>query len=53
MMSFGWRPNQSCYAPSGKIAATDEQVGACATSPTWFYLLLAAAVVGGLAHKGK
>jgi hypothetical protein len=53
MMSFGWRPNQSCYVPSGKQAATDQQVGACQPAPTWFYLLLGLAVIGGMSHRGR
>ena len=44
MMTFGWRPDLSCYrkaAPSG------------CPSPTWFYVLLALAGVAGIAGRKK
>jgi hypothetical protein len=43
MMCFGWRPIQSCY----------RRVGDQSTCPStvWFWVLAAAAVVGGLAQK--
>jgi hypothetical protein len=46
MMSFGWRPNQSCYQAVGKQTAKAACPSAC-----WWYALLALAVVGGVAVK--
>jgi hypothetical protein len=57
MMSFGWRPQNSCYVSATKAPASDSQVPAapmCAATPTWFYVLLGLAVVGGMSGgKGK
>lgn len=46
MMSFGWRPNQSCYEKAGQ-----QQTQVACPSVTWWYLLLGLAVVGGMAAK--
>jgi hypothetical protein len=48
MMSFGWRPNQSCYVNAQKETA--KSAGKC-PSATWFYLLLGMAIVAGTAGK--
>jgi hypothetical protein len=37
MMTFGWRPDQSCYKSAGSA-------GSCST-PFWFYALAAAALL--------
>lgn len=46
MMSFGWRPNQSCYENQAQVNKT-----AC-PSAAWWYVLLGLAVVAG-ASGGK
>lgn len=45
MMSFGWRPDASCY---GKVVRPT----GC-PSPTWWYVLLGLAAVAGLAGRRK
>lgn len=46
MMSFGWRPNQSCYSNQAQVQ--DKQ--AC-PSAGWWYVLLGIAVVAGASGK--
>lgn len=48
MMSFGWRPNQSCYVNAQKETAKS---AAQCPSATWFYLLLAGAIIAGSSKK--
>jgi hypothetical protein len=48
MMSFGWRPNQSCYVNAQKETA--KQIVSC-PSPTWFYVLVGVAIIAGTAGK--
>ena len=48
MMSFGWRPNQSCYEKAAKQTA--KAAGQC-PSATWFYLLLGVAIIAGTSGK--
>ncbi len=53
MMSFGWRPMASCYA---KDQFTSDQPTANCASPTWWYVLMAVSLLGGLAvhhRKGR
>jgi hypothetical protein len=45
MMSFGWRPQSSCYKGVS-------QTGTCPDA-NWFYLLLAAAIAGGLMSRKR
>ena len=58
MMSFGWRPMLSCYASQAAQqagATTGAGQAAEQTCPTanWFYVLLAAAAITGLAKGSK
>jgi hypothetical protein len=51
MMSFGWRPNQTCYrvAQQQQPAVTE---GASCSIPAWFWLALGVAAIAGLSGKG-
>jgi hypothetical protein len=49
MMSFGWRPNQSCYQGAQQLQAA--AAPSCAV-PMWFWLALGVAAVAGLS-SGK
>lgn len=57
MMYFGWRPIESCYGNTSTQAsvnaAMSQRFGVGCPQPVWFYLLLGAAVIGGLSHKKK
>lgn len=53
MMYFGWRPQASCYTQDGVTMPTTTQQTANCESPTWWYLLLAASAVAGLAVRKK
>lgn len=65
MMSFGWRPNVGCYSSalawnSGGTAAGASTPGtagvaasSCPSVPSWFWLLVGAGAVAGIAEKGK
>ncbi len=48
MMSFGWRPNQSCYENAAQV----QQKASC-PSAAWWYVLMGLAVVGGIAGRKK
>jgi len=48
MMSFGWRPNQSCYQPVAQVSAP-----APCTTPVWFWVALGVAVVAGVSNRKK
>lgn len=50
MMSFGWRPNQSCYQSADQVQATATPASSCAV-PGWFWLCLGVAAVAGLSKK--
>lgn len=50
MMSFGWRPNQSCYQVPQQLQ--NAPAPSCSV-PTWFWLALGVAVVAGNSGKGK
>jgi hypothetical protein len=55
MMSFGWRPQMSCYASQNQVnqgLTTTQQQASCPT-PTWFYLGLALAAFLGISKGGK
>ena len=45
MMSFGWRPQASCYKGSALA-------GTCPNA-SWFYMLLALAALGGIANRKR
>ena len=61
MMTFGWRPIESCYAGnstgsdgtttaagvSAGVAGSDGGSSACASTPWWFYIALGLAVMSG------
>jgi hypothetical protein len=49
MMSFGWRPNQSCYTGAQQLQPAAPPP--CAV-PTWFWVALGVAAVAGLSSKG-
>jgi len=49
MMSFGWRPNQSCYQIPQQLNAAPS----CAPVPTWFWLALGVAAFAGMSRKEK
>ncbi len=48
MMSFGWRPNQSCYQAAQQLQPASAPP--CGV-PTWFWLALGVAAVAGLSNK--
>lgn len=48
MMSFGWRPNQSCYSNVAKVKASE---AVKCPSAMWFYLLLGVAVIAGTSGR--
>lgn len=48
MMSFGWRPNQSCYTQAQQVTPPAQ----CAV-PVWFWLALGAAAIAGMSKKGN
>ena len=52
MMSFGWRPNQSCYAPVGQYQVKQQSLASCEV-PGWFWFALAFATVAGLSKGTK
>ena len=45
-IGFGWRPQSSCY--SRKDQDIPQPQTANCQSPTWWYLLMGAALFGGL-----
>jgi hypothetical protein len=50
MMSFGWRPNQTCY----RVAQQQQPATTASCSvPTWFWLALGVAAIAGLSGKGR
>ncbi len=51
-MFFGWRPQASCYGQSSQLTLTDTPMTNC-QGPTWWYLLMAGALVGGLMARKK
>jgi len=67
MMTFGWRPTESCYAgnsvgSSGTTTAegvaagvvgADGGAAVCASTPWWFYVALGLAVVTGAHHRTR
>lgn len=48
MMSFGWRPNQSCY----QVPQQQQNAAPACAVPLWFWLALGAATVAGMSSKG-
>jgi hypothetical protein len=48
MMSFGWRPNQSCYQPAVPIQAAQQPT--CSV-PMWFWVALGIATYAGLSKS--
>ena len=50
-LMFGWRPRASCYlnqTPSGDVAPGGGSVQQGCPSINWWYLLMGAAIVGGV-----
>jgi len=45
MMSFGWRPNQSCYQPAQTVQAAAQP--SCSV-PFWLWVALGVAAYAGL-----
>ena len=51
MMSFGWRPNESCYQTSQQVQAAANPPATSCGVPGWFWLALGVAAVAGLSKK--
>jgi hypothetical protein len=50
MMSFGWRPNQSCYEGAAQGQAAIAPPSPCAV-PGWFWLCLGVAALAGISKQ--
>jgi len=54
MKTFGWHPQSSCYSAKDLKQPEIQQTANC-QSPTWWYLLMAVSLIGGLmvGKRGK